>query len=170
MRDPIDWEALARGLGAVREGSESGSGQLAREALCAVLGPEELRRAVDWYVAGDVGSELVRSVLWLLHPWEAMARCHEIWASGGDIQDRRRAVALLRVVADRAALPWIPGLLDDEDAAIRGLAIQVVDQLVFAGLVEAADVAQVLVIGEVHPDEHVREWVGAIREQLARRP
>ncbi|MEZ4234768.1 MAG: HEAT repeat domain-containing protein [Myxococcota bacterium] len=170
MRDPVDWEALARALGAVTPRGELGGSNLARDALSAILGPEELQRAVDWYVAGDVGGELARSVLWLLHPREAMDRCRAIWASASSPpDDRRRAIELLRVVGDASILPWVPALLDDDDEVVRDLAIQIVDQLVFSSLADAEDVADVLQRAEAHADPTVRERAGAIREQLARR-
>lgn len=167
MSDPIDWEALGVRLGAIRADGESGGSNLAREALCAILGSEELRRAVDYYISGEPGSELARSVLWMLRPWEAMDRCHEIWASQRSMPQRRRAIELLRVVADSAVLPWIPGLLDDNDDTIRDLGIQIVDQLVFAGLVEPAEVEPLLAAAQGHPDPVIRERAASIAEQLA---
>jgi hypothetical protein len=176
LSTPIDWETVARQIGALRTDErgvvtgEQGGSALAREALCLVLGADELRRAVDYYVGGEPGAELARSVLWLLRPWEAMDRCHEIWADRdggpGDAERRRRAIELLRVVADRPVLPWIPGLLADDDPVIRDLAAQIVDQLVFAGLVDAEEVAPVLSLVEAHPDEAVRDRARGIAERL----
>lgn len=173
-RDPLDWEAIGRAVGSVESTggatepgrTELGGSSLAREALAMVLGAEELRRMVDWYVAGASGAELVRSVLWLLHPWEAMDRCHELWASDADLGVRRAAVELLRVVADGSVLPWVPGLLADPDAEIRDLGIQVVDQLVFAELVEPEDVVDVLLEAARHPDPAVRERARATLDGL----
>src|SRR5262245_25985198 len=93
---PIDWRALAERLGALRAGGESGGSELGRRALEAILGPEALRAAVDYYAAGLPGAELARSVLALLRPWPAMERCLEVWRSDAGSTARRAAVELLR--------------------------------------------------------------------------
>jgi hypothetical protein len=116
MEKRIDWEALARDLGLLRETETgrteiSGSGE-ARAALARIIGYDAIRSSVDDYVARIPGSELARSVLWLLHPPAAMERCWEIFRESSDVEDRRAAIELLRVVADktRAGMgPTVPG-------------------------------------------------------------
>lgn len=169
VRDALDWEALARSVGSLRQdapGAEAGGSAFARTALAMVLGVDELRRMVDWYVSFSPGFELVRSVLWLLHPWEAMDRCHELWASDADLETRRSAVELLRVVADGSVLPWIPAFLEDPDPAICDLAVQIVDQLVFADLVDASDAEEVLRRALDHREAAVRERAAEILDRL----
>ena len=133
----IDWEALARSLGMINEhGGESGSSDAAYQALEIIIGPEALRAAVDHYVAHKQGAELARNVLWQLHPWSAMERCYEIYQNADDLDTRRTAVELLRVVADRRVLPWVRGFLEDRDEGICNWGAGVVDQLLFCNLVE----------------------------------
>jgi hypothetical protein len=159
----IDWSELARDLKMVH----SGSTHNAKRALEVVLGDGNLRAAVDTYVAFGDGAELARSILWHLHPWSAMQRCHEIYQSGAEIRERRRAVELLRVVADRRALPWIRQYLDDPDPEIRAWGIGIVDQLLFARLVEQVQCAELLAYARQHTDPAVRDKVTEIDEQHA---
>jgi hypothetical protein len=115
----VDWTELARRLGSSSEsGNEHSGTDLARAALEEIAGPEVYRSAVDHYVSGAAGGELARSVLWHVHPWSAMQRCHELYETSADLFIRRRAVELLRVVADRRALPWIAAYLADPDPEI----------------------------------------------------
>jgi len=64
-------------------------------------------------------AERPRSVLWLLRPWSAMLPCRELFSTAGDLQVRRSAVELLRVVADRRVVPWVPTFLADPDPGIQ---------------------------------------------------
>ena len=159
----IDWENLARRVGATLEGptasgaTEHGSSGLARRALEQVLDASEWIAAVDHYVERRPGSELVRSVLWLVHPWPAMERCREIAQTSVDVETRRCAVELLRVVADDRALPWMSEFLQDGDPLVELWAAGVVDQLLFAGLVEEEQCKVLLDAMEHHGNSLVRQ-------------
>jgi hypothetical protein len=170
VQERIDWGALARELGLIRETdngrTERGGSDEARAALERIIGPGALRSSVDDYVAGAPGGELARSVLWLLHPPAAMERCLEIYREAPDVEDRRAAVELLRVVADRRALAWVPDFLADLDEGIQNWGIGVVDQLVFAGLADISDCESVLALAEDHTSSYVREMAGSVRERL----
>jgi hypothetical protein len=173
----IDWAALARNLGMVHVGQDLekrtiyGGTEYARRALEMVLGPDKLRAAVDTYVEAGDGAELVRSVLWLLHPWSSMERCHEIYGSTARIERRRAAIELLRVAADHRALPWVRHYLDDPDPEIRSSGVGILDQLLFARLVDEAQCAELLAHARQHADPLVREKVAEIDEhQLGRKP
>lgn len=168
MKEQIDWKALALRLGALREGGESGGSNYAREALEVLLGEDNLREAVDYYVAGGPGGELARSVLWLIQPWAAMERCYDIYKSGRDVGSRRMAVELLRVVADERALGWVEEFLGDEDAGIQAWGAGVLDQLISSGRVEAGDVEGLILKAESHANPAVRERAEFIRENMRR--
>src|SRR5689334_5607743 len=99
--EDVDWTELARKLGAFdTPGFEHSGSTMARAAVEELLGPEVLRSAVDHYVARKPGAELARHILWLLHPLAAMERCHQIYVESTEVEERRSAVELLRVVAD----------------------------------------------------------------------
>jgi hypothetical protein len=166
----VDWTDLARRLGSLeRAGSQYGSSTMARAAVELLLGPELIRSAVDHYVSGAPGSELARHVLWLLHPWSAMERCHEIYLTSPDLDDRRAAVELLRVVADRRALPWVAIYLSDPDEIIQAWAAGIVDQLLFSSLIEEEECAELLGVMKEHANERVRETHASVAGFLAER-
>jgi hypothetical protein len=165
----IDWKALATELGRTtytdRGWTEQGGSLAACEALELILGPQALRSSVDYYISRQPGFELVRSVLWLLHSPSAMERCHEIFLTTEDIEDRRAAIELLRVVADKRALEWVPDYLADPDAEIQVWGIGVVDQLLMSGA-EFEDCLAILDAAETHANGDVREKAQWIREHL----
>ena len=141
-------------------------GDAARRALEMILGEDAMRASVDCYVARRPGCELVRSVLWLLRPWSVAAYCREIAKSPNDIETRRTAVELLRVVADRRALPWVAEFLDDPDAGVQGWGIGVLDQLLWSVLIEPEEAEEILGRAERHENEAVRERAAFIRSFL----
>jgi hypothetical protein len=159
---PIDWSALAEQLRSVRTDggdvrTEIGSATLARAAVEQLIDPKRLATAVDHYVAMRPGFELARAILWLVHSWEAMRRCREIFASDFDLQRRRGAIELLRVVADRRALPWIEEFLADPDAEIQAWGIGIVDQLIRSNLADPEDCKSLLTLASRHENPRVRE-------------
>jgi hypothetical protein len=167
----IDWGQLALEVGALRtlpsgEETEASGTENARDALAIILGPTVFRSAVDVYVRRDRGAELARSVLWLLHPWAAMERCYSIFRESEDLAERRSAVELLRVVADRRALPWVSELIRDSDLEIQAWAIGLVDQLASAQLIAPEEAAAILASLTDHPNPRVQETVQFIREYL----
>ena len=165
-----DWKELARRLGSTHEsGDEQAGTELARAALEHVIETGTIRSAVDHYITGAPGSELARSVLWHLHPWSGMQRCHEVYSSSPDVEVRRRAVELLRVVADRRALPWIAGYLADADALTQAWAAGIVDQLLFTDLADVAECGPLLHIMAHHSNDTARERHAFIMEYLAQR-
>lgn len=164
----IHWTELAHSLEIVQARPEPGQrvliggDQYARRALELILGERNIRAAVDAYIGFDDGAELARSVLWLLHPWSAMQRCHEIYQSGSEIEHRRRAIELLRVVADRRALLWIRQYLDDPDSVIRMWGVGIIDQLLFSSLIDPDECSELLTYARQHMDPLIREKMGEI--------
>jgi hypothetical protein len=166
MSAEIDWEKLAVDLGLLTaQGEHSGSGE-ARRALEIILGEDALRAAVDYYVAHGRGGELARSVLWQLRPWSAMSRCYEIYKQANTMDARRTSVELLRVVADRRAVPWITEFLEDGDAEVQAWGAGVLDQLLWSELIEPDEVEDLLRTAEHHQNEAVRERAEFIRSYL----
>jgi hypothetical protein len=162
----INWEQLATQLNSLGPNGESGSNKLARQAIEILLGEERLRQAVDDYVAGVRGSELARSVLWLLHPWSAMQRCYEIYRSAADAESKALAVELLRVIADERVLPWLAEFLNDPDSAIQIWGVGVLDQLLWSELIEPNDVSQLLREARAHTNPQVQERAAFIDSYL----
>jgi hypothetical protein len=177
MIDRIDWSALANQLALLtpeapsgRDGrSERSGSDAARRALEVLIGEPALRASVDDYITGASGSELARSVLWLLHPWSAMTHCYEIWRSAPSIEERRSAVELLRVVADGRALGWIGDFLEDEDETVQAWGAGVLDQLLWSNLVSVVEAEPLLVSAERHANPAVRKTAEFIRGYLQAR-
>ena len=166
MKEQINWQSLASQLGTLREDGESSSSQNACEALEILLGEDNIRRAVDYYISGRPGSELARSVLWHIRPFSAMRYCYDIFKSDLPLEVRRFAVELLRVVADKRATGWIDEFLNDEDAEIQAWGAGVLDQLLWSDLVEPEDVEHLLLKAETHSNIGVRERAEFIRDFL----
>jgi HEAT repeat protein len=169
--EPIDWTALARELGTLSASGESGGDQIARAALVRLLGPRQIDLAIEHYLRFEQGYELVRSVLWLLRPPHAMNACLRIYREDPDLDRRRSAVELLRVVADARALSWIDELLSDDDDGIQCWGVGVLDQLVWSELVDPDDpaVEALLRRAEGHESEGVRQRAQFVRGVIASR-
>ncbi len=168
----IDWEQLARTLGTVdpeegvaeaRVSTEHGSSILARRALEHVVDSADWVSAVDHYVARLSGSELVRSVLWLVHPWTAMQRCYQIVNTSADAEARRCAVELLRVVADERVLPFTRQLLEDRDPVVQVWTAKMVEQLLSSGLIELSQCEDLLDAMKHHVNTEVRRTYAIVR-------
>lgn len=162
--EPIDWQALADGIGA---GPDSSGDRIARRAIAFLLGDEAIRGAVDWYVEGRPASEHARAVLRLLQPDAARPRCLELYRTDPDPERRYLAVELLRVVATADDLPLVGEFLADADPAIQTWGIGVLDQLLLRGQIDAADAEPLLRAAEHHPNPQVREKHTHLRDFLA---
>lgn len=162
MAAPINWEELARHLDLLRPNGECGSSKSALRAIELLLGEENLRATVDYYITHGPGSELARNVLWQLRPWSAMQRCYEIYRSDVDVETRCSAVELLRVVADRRALPWVHEFLNDTHQGIQIWGAGLLDQLLWSELVQPEECVELLEEMSRHPTAGVREkaeWI-----------
>ena len=167
--ETVDWHNLAQKLGTLRVSGESGGSDLGRQALELIVGVDALRSAVDYYVAGTPGSELVRSVLAIVKPLSAMERCLEIARGEVDVESRRSAVELLRVVADGRGVDWAAEFLRDEDEGVHVWGAGIVDQLLWSGLADADDCGQLLETMDRHPNVEVRRRAVFTRTFLASR-
>ena len=177
MTAAIDWRALADQLGTLspmKDGvyTERGGTDLACQALVEIIGDAAWRDAVDFYVSCQRGSELTRSVLWLLRPPAAMERCREIFRGAPDTQAAADAINLLQVVADRRVLPWIPEFLASDNVGVRVWGIGIVDQLLI--MQDAIDMAEAMPLLETalaDPAEAVqsraRDILEMAREKLS---
>lgn len=168
MPNAVDWKTLAEQVGTLRDNGEVGDASYARQAIEILLGEEILRQAVDYYISGEPGSELVRYVLWQIHPWSAMNHCYHIYKSDADIEKRRLAIELLRVVADRRAMEWITEFLEEADPQIQMWGAGVLDQLLLSGLISEEEAEESLEKAEKHANPSVREIADSIRERLRR--
>ena len=166
MKNKIDWEKLAIKVGAIQGGNESGSGIFACKAIEELIGVQNIRDAVDYYINGGAGSELARYVIWNIHPWSAMEYCYEIYKSNTEIERKILAVELLRVAADERAIPWIKEFLLDSTSQIRGWGFGIVDQLLWSKLVDEDDMSELLELAESIDDDYLIDRVEYVRGYL----
>jgi hypothetical protein len=160
----IDWKSLATKLSC----ENSGGTPYARQALSEIIGEDAIIEAIEYYIAGDIGSELARSVLWLLHPKAGIEYCYKIYKDDNEsIQRRRTAVELLRVVADESALKWANEFLNDPDEGIQNWGAGLVDQLLWSDHVQKEDCKSVLEIMKSHNNQSVRDLYKFIQEYLS---
>lgn len=110
---------MAKAAGSLGEFTETSGTDEARRAVISILSEAKLVGAVDYYISGQPGSELARSVLRLLKPICAMERSHEIYATDSDVSKRRSAVELVRFICDGSTLPWVREFLADPDDGIQ---------------------------------------------------
>lgn len=98
-----------------------------------------------------------------------MKYCYEIYKHTNDIEAKRSAVELLRVVSDRRVLEWIPEFLEDSDESVQNSGIGIIDQLLFWEIFHDEDVRPILESAMNHPSEYIRKqakWLlGASDEQ-----
>lgn len=160
----IDWKMLAIRVRSLHENGESGGDSYARRAIVEILGQEEISRLVDHYVNFNPGAELVRSILWLLQPREAMERCYAIYSEDPNVERRRCAIELLRNIADKQALKWIEEFLKDTDEDIQNWAIGIIDQLLVREVISFDEATPFLVLGEAQMNAYVRDKILFIRE------
>lgn len=139
----IDWRCLAEKMGTITWNdsghSESGGTVLAKQALVEIIGDKIFCAAVDFYVSHEPGYELARSVLLLLNPPAAMDRCMELFRNADDAQQATDAIELLRVVADKRALNWVPEIMASDNSGVRVWGVSLLDQLWMAGEIEPDD-------------------------------
>ena len=166
MTTDVNWEQLRATLRLEMIDADPSGSDAARRALELILGEEVLRQSVDYYIAVRPARKLVRSVLWMLRPWSAMIRCRELSEPTNDIETRRSAVELLRVVADGRALPWVSEFLDDDDPGIQTWGMGLLDQLLWSELVEPDEAEGLIKRGEGHESEEVRQTAEFIRSYL----
>lgn len=145
---------------------ESVSIQDAQRVIEILIGEENLREAVDYYIDGKPGCELARFVLRQFHPWTAMEYCYEIYKSDENRERRIFAVELLRAVADKRALVWVKEFLEDEDSQIQNYGIGILDYLNLKSLIIMEDVEEILLIADKHSNPGVRETAQMLREQI----
>ncbi|HMS42022.1 MAG TPA: hypothetical protein PKE69_17450 [Pyrinomonadaceae bacterium] len=166
MRKKIDWIALSKQVGTDGGVLESVGTQDAQRAIEILIGEENLREAVDYYIDGKPGSELVRFVLRQFHPWSAMEYCYQIYKSDENPERRMFAVELLRAVADKRALMWIYEFLADNNPQIQVLGIGILDYLNLKNLIVIEDVEEILIKAAKHSNKSVRQLAKELRKQI----
>jgi HEAT repeats len=130
----IDWKAIAMQVGDlnwqgnVRKGSGTQSG---RRALEILLGEENLRDAVDYFISLGPGWDTAEMVMKLTRSRIAMSRCLEIYKTEPNTERACSAIFLLGSIADDTALPWIPDFFNDGNEAVRLNGLRVLQNILY---------------------------------------
>jgi hypothetical protein len=155
----IDWSAVAKQVG---DNCDTPTG---RRALELIVGEDNVRDAVDYWISQEQGCFTAESVLSVMRPNVAMERCYEIYKAAPDSEDAVRAVFLLKSFATDAALPWIREFLDDPKPGIRLNGLMVLRTILDGPLGDAsiATAMQLLDKAERDSDPEMRERANQIR-------
>ena len=165
-----NWPDIAKLVGAIDDtGKESGSSDMARSAIEQVIGEDFMRSAVHYYIESKPGWELIRNVLWQIQPYSAMKECYKIFTESRSEVERASAIELLRVVADKRVLKWIPNFLSSDSPGAQAWGIGIVDQLVFSHICYEEDVKDILSQALNHENKYVREQAEEINKMIKNR-
>ena len=164
----IDWEALAKQVGDITPDGERWGTPSGVRALEILLGEENLRGAVDYWISQKPGRFTAEIVLNIIRSKVAMERCYEIYKAEHGTEKASRAVFLLASIADEEALPWIRHFLEDPDRNIRWNGLMVLRTVLFGSLGDAAiaTAKEFLDKAESDPDSEMRERTKEIRSLL----
>ena len=88
-----------------------------------------------------------------------MEECYRIFKESNNLDEKIDAVELLRVVADKRVLKWVPEFLEHENPGIQNWGIGIIDQLLFSNLCDEEDVAEILDKAKNHSSKYVRDKV-----------
>lgn len=164
----IDWNDLAEKL----QNENGSSTWLACDAIELIIGHDNIKKAVDYYIdgIGTESSELIRGVLWQIHSKVALHYCYEIFQNSSDLNRRIAAVELMRVLADTQkcseVLDWIPQFLADPDPTIQNWGIGVLDQLVTSELIDETIAKDMLNTYKNHSSKFVKEQAEQILQAI----
>jgi len=132
----IDWKAIANQVGGLQpDGDERIVGTPGgRRALEILIGEENLRDAVDYFISLKPGAFTAEMVLQIIMSEVAMNRCLEIYKSEPGTYRACSAVFLLGCMADTRALPWVHDFLEDSNEAVRLNGLRVLQNILYGPL------------------------------------
>ena len=168
-KDVIEWEKLAGEFNVLKEDGEQASNIIALQAIEKIIGEVNFHEAVEYYISRRPGGELVRHVLWQIRPWSAMKHCYDIYKSDRNIEEKRTAVELLRVIADHRVLVWIYDFLENDDVSIQNWGIRILDQLLWCNLISTKDAIDLLELAKTHENRDVRYIADFIYDYVYKR-
>jgi len=161
----IDWEALAKQVGDITSDGERWGTPSGRRALELLLGEENLRGAVDYWISKKPGRFTAEMVLNIIRSKVAMERCFEIYKTERGTEQAAGAVFLLASIADDEALPWVREFLEDGNRGVRWNGLMVLRTVLLGPLGDAAiaTAKELLDQAASDPDSEIRERTKEIR-------
>lgn len=164
----IDWREIAAGVGGLDlDGNERTIGtEGGRRALELLIGEEDIRDAVDYFISLQPGAFTAEMVLKIISSEIAMKRCLEIYKTEPGTIRACSAVFLLGSMADYKALSWVPEFLRDSNEAVRLNGLRVLQNILY-GPLDDEDIAvakELFEKAESDPNVTVRERAMSIRQ------
>ncbi len=133
-----------------------------------LLGEENLRSTVDYWISQKPGRYTAEMVLNIIRSKVAMERCYEIYKNEPDTEKAVRAVFLLASIADDEALPWVREFLEDGNRGVRWNGLMVLRTVLLGSLGDAAiaTARELLDKAASDPDFEMQERTREIRSLL----
>jgi HEAT repeat protein len=164
---PIDWERVAIQVGGIgHDGQDQVVGTTGgRRALEILLGEDNIRDAVDYFISLRPGAFTAEMVLQILKSPVAMDRCLEIYRSEPGTNRACSAVFALGCMADDKALPWVREFLKDSNEAVRLNGLRVLQNILYGPLGDddLATAKKLFELAASDPDLTVRKRASDIR-------
>ena len=160
----IDWRALDKQVGGCW-GTEPG-----RRVLELIVGEENIRSAVDHWIAFEPGYGAAEQVLLIMRPSVAMEYCYRIFKNEPNTERADRAIFLLSEMADSRFMQWARELMDNKRTRWNTL---VAFEQVLEGALGDEGIAlakELLAEAEADPNETLRERAIAIHKRLTANP
>ena len=167
----VDWKELAKQVGDLNpDESEKGSGtESGQRALEILIGEENLRHAVDYFMTDAPGAFTVEMLLKVMRSKAAMARCYEIYKMEPGSLRACNAIFLLGSIADKKALPWVNEFLEDDYFPVRLNGLKVLQTILYGPLNDTDIRTAKELLDRAESDSHapVRERASQMREHFS---
>ena len=138
----------------------------ARLAVAEIIGESEILGAVNAAMNFEPGAELASNVLTLIKPRRAMQKCHDIYTSSTDREERQLAVALLSRTSDHWVLNFLEQYLDDGDELIQAWGAKLLLELAFADELDEQELQEWVEKCEQHSNPKVRETAAILGKEM----
>lgn len=157
-----DWERLAHRLGTVHAAGENVALDDARNALEEILGPEEIRSAVEWAGSEKPGALLAMSVLRILRVDSACAHCLDLIAAAEHPEDRLVLLRLLGDILNRSCAPRLLGAFEAGDESFKLLMLDLLIEQLRGGSLFPEDVRDLLTRAKAAASPAVRDLAATV--------
>jgi hypothetical protein len=138
----------------------SSSQDYVARAFEILLGQVFLESAVQQCIHDMPQAELSRQILIRIRSSIAMEYCYQIYQESSHFDEKIEALGLIRWIANKGVIRWIPEFLNHVERDIRSCGIAIVDQMLFKHVIHYEDVEEILKSTLNHTqDQYVRERI-----------
>jgi hypothetical protein len=155
----ITWLDLEDQIYSSLDQNSSSQDYVAR-AFEILLGQDFLESAVQQCIHGMPQAELARQILVRIRSSIAMNYCYQIYQESNHFDEKVEALGLMRWIANRNVIQWIPEFLNHVEGDIRSCGIAIVDQMLFKHVIHYENIEEMLKSTLNHTqDQYVRERI-----------